>query len=244
VPARLLVGCAGWALPREHRRCFPAGDSNLARYAARLNATEINSSFYRPHLPQTYAKWAASVPAAFRFSVKVPQEITHDLRLIGAGPALDAFLSAASQLRGKLGCLLLQMPPSLEFDRRSAGRFLRMLRKRHGGAIAAEPRHASWFTPEAEQAFVASRIGRVAADPARAIVDGEPGGWPGIAYYRLHGSPVVYRSAYEPAYLRALTTRLKAHLRQGRQVWCVFDNTMLGAAAANALELSRRMAAD
>lgn len=150
MPARLLIGCAGWALPREHRRRFPAGDSNLARYAGRLSATEINSSFYRPHLPETYAKWAASVPAAFRFSVKVPQTISHDLRLVGAGPALDAFLSAAGQLRGKLGCLLLQMPPSLEFDRRSAERFFRMLRKRHGGAIVAEPRHASWFAPEAE----------------------------------------------------------------------------------------------
>jgi uncharacterized protein YecE (DUF72 family) len=244
LPARLLVGCAGWALPREHRRRFPAGDSNLERYAARLNAAEINSSFYRPHLPETYAKWAASVPAAFRFSVKVPRQITHGLRLVGAGPALDTFLSTVCLLRRKLGCLLVQMPPSFEFDRRPVGRFFRMLRKRYHGPVVAEPRHASWFTPEAEKVFVASRIGRVAADPGRAILDAEPGGWPGIAYYRLHGSPVIYRSSYDAPYLRALAARLKDHLARGQEVWCIFDNTMLGAAAANALDLGRRMRAD
>jgi aspartate/methionine/tyrosine aminotransferase len=54
---------------------------------------EINSSFYRPHRPSTYERWAASVPASFRFSVKVPRSITHERRLADADALLDAFLA-------------------------------------------------------------------------------------------------------------------------------------------------------
>src|SRR5688500_13574945 len=114
---RVLVGTAAWALPRAHRRRFPAAGSNLERYAARLNCTEINASFYRPHKPATYAGWAESVPGDFRFSVKTPQEITHDLRLKGAGKPLASFLKGIAPLGRKLGCLLVQLPPSLVFEK-------------------------------------------------------------------------------------------------------------------------------
>jgi uncharacterized protein YecE (DUF72 family) len=238
----VLVGTAAWALPRAYRRRFPAAGSNLERYAARLNCTEINSSFYRPHQRATYEAWAKSVPDAFRFSVKIPQEISHDLRLSGAGPALRAFLGQVEGLGNKLGCLLLQLPPSLAFDKRQAGTFFRMLRKRYEGPVAAEPRHATWLAAEADKLFVSARVGRVAADPARAAGDAEPGGFAGLTYYRLHGSPVMYRSSYEPAYLGALVKKLKARRASGSTVWCIFDNTMLGAATANALDLAKRLA--
>jgi uncharacterized protein YecE (DUF72 family) len=238
---RILIGCAGWALPRPYRGRFPAGDSNLERYAGRLPAAEINSSFYRPHRASTYEKWAASVPRTFRFSVKVPQAITHDLRLVGAGPALDAFLARSTALGTKLGCLLLQFPPSLAFDRRSTARFFGMLRKRHTGDVVVEPRHASWFGKDAEKVLVSARIGRVAADPPRTPAGVHPGGWRGIAYYRLHGSPVIYRSTYDVAYLKTLADRLKKSATEARQTWCIFDNTMLGGATANALELVKRL---
>src|SRR4051794_13075863 len=48
------VGCAGWSIPKEHAGRFPAEGSHLARYAQRLPAVEVNSSFYRPHRPSTY----------------------------------------------------------------------------------------------------------------------------------------------------------------------------------------------
>ena len=81
----VYVGTAGWSLPREAQPHFPAEGTHLTRYAARLPAAEINSSFYRPHRPATYAKWAASVPPGFRFAVKVPRVITHERRLADAG---------------------------------------------------------------------------------------------------------------------------------------------------------------
>ena len=71
VSGTVLVGCAGWSIARVSAPHFPAEGSGLERYAAVMNCVEINSSFYRSHQPKTYAKWADSVPATFRFSVKL-----------------------------------------------------------------------------------------------------------------------------------------------------------------------------
>lgn len=237
--AGVYVGCAGWSLPRDAQPRFPAAGTHLVRYAARLPATEINSSFYRPHRPATYARWAASVPPAFRFAVKLPRAITHEHRLAGTEPLLDAFLAGVAALGPALGCLLVQLPPSLAFAPAAADAFLAALRARHGGGVVVEPRHASWFGPEAEALLVARHVGRVAADPARVPAAATPGGWPGVVYYRLHGSPRVYYSAYDGAALDALAVRLRA-AAPGVRPWCIFDNTASGAATANALDLLDR----
>ncbi len=119
--SRLYLGCAGWSLPREHWPAFAVDGTHLQRYSSRFPAVEINSSFYRPHRPATYAKWAASVARDFRFSVKVPKQITHERRLIDCGGLVDEFLGQCSQLGEQLGCLLIQLPPSLAFDAAVAG---------------------------------------------------------------------------------------------------------------------------
>ena len=159
------VGCAGWSLPRETWPEFPPDGTHLQRYAARFNAVEINSSFYRPHQPATYARWAESVPAHFRFSAKLPKTITHEKRLRDCQGLLDTFLPQVTSLGEKLGCLLVQLPPSLAFDAASATAFLRELRLRHAGDVALEPRHASWFTPAADDVLKEAKAGRVLADP-------------------------------------------------------------------------------
>ena len=163
----LHIGTAGWALPRIHRDNFDAGASNLARYATRLNAAEINTSFYRPHRPAIYARWAASVPADFRFAVKVPKAITHEERLKGAGPLLDAFLAECAALGDKRGPLLVQLPPSCAFAARAARSFFGVLRRRFSGAVVCEPRHASWFDADADRLLKDLQVSRAAADPAR-----------------------------------------------------------------------------
>ncbi|KPV48212.1 hypothetical protein SE17_39290, partial [Kouleothrix aurantiaca] len=116
------------------------------------------------------------------------------------------------------------------------------LRARFDGDVACEPRHASWFTPGAKQLLTEARVARVAADPAPVPGAGEPGGWPGLVYYRWHGSPEMYVSAYPPAALDTLATRIRAD-RKAAPVWCVFDNTAAGAATADALALVARLGA-
>lgn len=236
----IRIGCAGWTLPVGVQPQFGGEGRHLQRYATRLNASEINSSFHRPHSPQTYARWADSVPADFRFSVKLPKAMTHERKLADCDALLDGFVAQVQGLGGKLGCLLVQLPPSLAFDGATAGRFLDALQRRSTAPMALEPRHVSWFTADVETWLAQRRIARVLADPVRHPGGERPGGWPGLVYLRLHGSPRVYYSAYEEPLLKALGARMRQAAQEG-QVWCVFDNTAGQAAAGNALFLARAL---
>lgn len=235
----LHIGCAGWSLPRALWPEFPAAGSHLERYAQRFDAVEIDTSFYRPHRRETYERWAASTPEGFRFAVKLPQSITHEKRLLDAMPEFDAFLEQAGGLGDKLGCLVVQLPPSLPFDAGAVKRFLSALRRRHRGAVALEPRHRSWFTPQVDALLSQFQVGRVLADPVLFDEAAAPGGWPALAYLRLHGSPRRYWSAYDNALLVRLAKRLRQAREDGAACWCIFDNTAGGEAVGNALTLLR-----
>lgn len=239
--SRILVGTAGWSIPRDESR-IPAGDSHLARYAGVFPCVEINSTFHRPHRASTFERWAASVPRTFRFSVKLPATITHDQRLARAAAPLAGFLQDLAPLGAKLGCLLVQLPPSLVFDARVARTFFKALRSRYDRGVALEPRHASWFTPQADRLLVQFKVACVAADPARVAAAADPGGWGGLAYFRLHGSPRMYYSAYAEDYLQSLAHRLEALRRRRIPAWCIFDNTAHGAATGNALSVLEQLA--
>ena len=202
---------------------------------------EINSTFYRPHRVSTFERWAASVPGAFRFSVKIPRTITHDQRLASSAALLKSFLADLAPLGSRVGCLLVQLAPSLAFDARVARAFFTVLRKRFDRGVALEPRHASWFGDRADRLLNEFEVARVAADPPRAEGGGEPGGWRGLAYFRLHGSPRVYYSSYEDDFLDSLADKLRDLRCRRIPSWCIFDNTTLGAATGNALSLIERL---
>jgi len=237
--ATVFVGCAGWSIGREHAPAFPADGTHLQRYALRLNAVEINSSFYRPHRPQTYRRWAESVPPAFRFSVKIPKLISHERRLQHCEQPLDEFLGQCMALGERLGCLLLQLPPKLSCDASVAEAFFIQLRERYRGPLVLEPRHESWV--QAAPMLAAHGITQAAVDPSRISNDAAPLGGAGLniglEYWRLHGAPRIYHSPYDEAYLQRLADDLLSSALAGRQAWCIFDNTASGAATANALRL-------
>jgi uncharacterized protein YecE (DUF72 family) len=227
------VGCAGWSIPKEHGERFPAEGTHLVRYAARFPAVEINSSFYRLHREDTYRRWAGSVPASFRFSVKVPREITHRGRLLPVD-RLGPFLAGPAALGDRLGPLLVQLPPRLAFDPGVARTFFEALRGRFDGGVVCEPRHPSWFSAEAQALLEELAVARAAVDPAPVPQAAEPGGFRGLTYFRLHGSPEMYVSSYPEAFLARLVRRLSGE-RAAWPVWCIFDNTARGAAIPNAL---------
>lgn len=236
---RVFVGTAGWSIPRASAAAFDEEGTHLQRYARVLAGAEINSSFYRPHASATYERWALSTPPGFRFAVKVPRLITHDQKLRRARLPLTQFLEQSGGLAERRGPLLVQLPPSLAFEARAASRFFDVLRQLYDGFTVCEPRHATWFAAEADALLVRYRIGRVAADPPRCAGAERPGGWDGIAYFRLHGSPRTYWSSYGDAYLATLAVTLRA-LPPAVERWCIFDNTASGAALANALALHER----
>jgi uncharacterized protein YecE (DUF72 family) len=237
-PADVFVGTAGWAIPRGSAEAFPSAGSGLERYAARFNAVEINSTFYRSHRPQTFERWRAATPAGFRFAVKAPKAITHEARLLGCAARLGQFFDEIAPLAEKIGPILVQLPPSLTFDPNVAAEFLAALRREWRGSVALEPRHRSWFGPEAASLLAAHRIAQVAADPACTAAAGVPGGDPGLAYWRLHGAPRLYYSAYGAAALRTLAATISETRDCGDAAWCIFDNTASGSAVANALSLA------
>ena len=248
--AHIRIGTARWNIPFDTAvQADPdrKREGSLTRYGAVFTASEINSSFYRHHRPSTYDRWALSVPIDFRFSIKLPKSITHEARLDLATslPILERFLVEARHLRFKLGPLLVQLPPSFAYDERVVGSFLETLRERHDGAVACEPRHVTWFAPDADALLAEHRVARVAADPAKVPEAAETGGWRGLAYVRLHGSPRTYYSSYEPEYLDALASRLRELAAgEAEEIWCVFDNTASGAALTNALDLRRLLGHD
>jgi uncharacterized protein YecE (DUF72 family) len=232
--ARIRIGCAGWAVPRAVAEHFPQEGSGLQRYAARFNAVEINSTFYRPHKPTTYERWRDTTPEGFRFAVKAPRTMTHDAKLRDCAHLIAPFVDEVKGLGGKLGPLLVQLPPSLAFDAAVAGEFFGAFRERWEGPLVCEPRHVTWFEPDAEALLASHRVARAGADPARHPNAGGPGGWRGLSYWRLHGSPRMYYSSYDDDYLAALAEAVR---HADGEAWVIFDNTTSGAAAANALTL-------
>lgn len=234
----IRIGTAGWSIHSRYAHLVPPGGSHLERQARLLDCAEINSSFYRPHQQRVYERWATSTPEGFRFAVKLPKAVTHVSRLVDTEALIAPFLEQVAGLGDRLGALLVQLPPKLSFDAAVAERFLATLRERYDGGLACEPRHASWFEADAETLFIRHRVGRVAADPAvGSPAAATSGGWPGLAYYRLHGTPRVYFSDYAPEALADWARKLQASEAAGADVWCIFDNTAGSHAIGNALDI-------
>src|SRR4249919_4297407 len=236
------IGCAGWSIPRQHANLFGEGDSMLARYATRFDLVEVNSSFYRPHQRKTWERWAASVPARFRFTAKLPQEISHERALRACAPCLHRFLGEVAGLGDKLDCLLLQLPRSRPLEPGVARRFFTQVRKLYDGGLACEPRHPSWFTDAASDLLHEFAVARVAADPSLSEAAATPAGHPSIRYWRWHGSPRMYYSDYSESALRALADAIRIPAPRAAQRLVVFDNTAHGFSTANAVRLQQLLA--
>ncbi|HEX4129386.1 MAG TPA: DUF72 domain-containing protein [Pirellulales bacterium] len=95
--------------------------------------------------------------------------------------------------------------------------------------------------PWAKALLTRNRIARVAADPVPHPEAAASAGWPGVVYYRLHGSPHMYYSSYDDAYLDRLAEQLREHATTGPRTWCIFDNTARHAATMNALGVQARL---
>ena len=152
-----MIGTAGWSIARRNADSFPEDGGGLERYAARFSVVEINSSFHRAHRLTTWERWRDSVPADFRFSVKVPKRITHEQKLIDCSEALDSFFGEATALREKLAVVLVQLPPKQEFGAKVSTEFFTQMTARSGAQWSASratfrgsrprPKHCS--TPSA-----------------------------------------------------------------------------------------------
>jgi uncharacterized protein YecE (DUF72 family) len=234
------IGTAGWSIPKQYVKEFPQTGTHLERYSQILACAEINSSFYRSPRLSTWQKWAESVPVDFRFAVKAPKAITHEVNLACGPESLKSFLGEVEILGTRLGPILFQLPPKSAFNPAVAEAFFALLRNQHSGATVLEPRHPSWFTTEANRLLKKFHIARVASDPARIPTAATAGGWNQLLYCRLHGSPRMYYSAYPEIYLQRLAATIAQ--QQAKEIWCIFDNTASGAALGDAQTLRHLLA--
>jgi uncharacterized protein YecE (DUF72 family) len=237
---RLFIGTASWTIPKAYQEFFPSEGTHLERYAKTLTGVEINSSFYKDHKAITYERWMHAVPKEFRFAVKLSRVFTHDMKLQLRGTPLAQHLMAVQHLGEKLGVILIQLPPSLVFERRDAAPFLTDLRKYYEGPLVIEPRHTSWLGEDALPLWRDLHISKVIADPDPCKAEGDEQLQFGAAmYFRWHGSPQMYKSNYGPPELAELQQRIYKNADKFKCVWCIFDNTTLDYAIPNALKLKK-----
>jgi uncharacterized protein YecE (DUF72 family) len=139
------------------------GPQQLAYYAERFSAVEMDSTFYATPAAANVERWANITPADFIICPKAPREITHDLRLTGTAASMELFLTTMRLLGKKLGPIVFQFPPDFKADESEALRaFLPQLPE--DLRFAVEFRHRSWVTPETADLMRQHRVCWVAAD--------------------------------------------------------------------------------
>ena len=264
------IGISGWTYAPWRGVFYPPKLQHrleLEYASERLDSIEINGSFYSLQRPSSYRTWAAHTPDEFVFSVKGGRYITHILRLRNARAALaNFFASGVLALGPKLGPLLWQLPPTLQFDEESVDAFLGMLPRTtteaaalageatldedrtHTAADADRPlrhavevRHASFDVPAFTQLARAHDVAIVLADTA--------GRYPvirdltaGFAYVRLHGDVELYTSGYTDESLDRWAAELGGWLQRGMDVYAYFDNDVKVRAPYDAMGLRDRLA--
>jgi uncharacterized protein YecE (DUF72 family) len=114
-PDRVRIGVQGFSPKDWVGTFYPPGFTSrqfLPFYAQVFDTVELNATFYAIPSASTVRSWAVRTPPGFLFTAKMPQEITHDKRLLGAEEKLSVFLDMMRLLEGKLGPVLIQFPRS------------------------------------------------------------------------------------------------------------------------------------
>ncbi|MBA2507838.1 MAG: DUF72 domain-containing protein [Nocardioidaceae bacterium] len=270
--ADIRVGISGWTYPPWRGVFYPDGlrqRDELAYAAARLGSIEVNGSFYSLQRPTSYRSWRDQTPDDFVLAVKGGRFITHMKKLAGVETALANFLASGVLALGpKLGPVLWQLPPTLDFNADRLAAFFELLPRtagqgasiaeRHDAKVpddralttaevtdqplrhALEVRHDSLASPAALDLLRAHDIGLVAADTA--------GRWPQLTdvtsdfvYVRLHGAEELYASGYDDEALDRWADRVRGWQQEELDVFCYFDNDVKVRAPFDAMALMERL---
>ncbi|SHJ13220.1 Uncharacterized conserved protein YecE, DUF72 family [Desulfatibacillum alkenivorans DSM 16219] len=237
----LLIGTSGWTYDSWKGAFYPeklAKAKWLPYYCTLFNTVEVNATFYRTLKGSTYEKWRETTPEGFTWAVKASRYITHVKRLKTPEETVPRFLESASILGEKLGPILLQLPPTLAYEKEIARDFFQFLPKEF--RFTLETRHDSWLDDGLFALLEEHNIAWCVSDTAgkHACVEAATADF---VYLRLHGSQEIYKSSYTDEELEHW-----AELVTGwsRDAYIYFDNTMTDAAARNALRLKELMGVD
>ncbi len=236
----LHIGTSGWSYKEWKGFFYPPTIKTtdwLSYYATIFDCTEINMSFY--HLPkqQTVDKWANAVPEGFKFCPKMSRYVTHIKRLKNIEDSLDKFFNVFNPIANRLGPVLIQLPPSLKYDRDIVATFIQsLLIKYPMHRYALEARHESWINDDAFQLLRDNNIAWVISQsgvgfPYAEVVTANH------IYLRFHGPEKLFDSSYSEEMLQYYAYRISGWLREGFDVWAFFNNTMNGHAIQNVRDI-------
>lgn len=227
------IGCSGFSNRDWIGEFYPedlkSGDY-LKYYSSVFNSVEINSTFYHKPTVKTLAKWYAETPETFRFFIKIPKSITHIAKLKDVKEQVADFCKyISSELKEKLGGFLFQLPPSYHFTDENLEGLLDVVNDNYLNVV--EFRHASWWNDDVmtqigERKIVFSGVSIPKNIPDEVVVN-----HPDILYYRLHGTPVLFKSEYPKEFLDALASQIK---KADRTAYIFFNNTWGLGAVRNA----------
>lgn len=225
-------GTSGLVLKEPNKQAFPEDQrqkTRLSYYASLFNTIEINSSFYKVPMPVTFTKWANLVPYDFQFTVKLWRDITHCRGFAFSAANVTSFMRAASNLGRKKGCLLIQLPPSIAWNKiDQLKKLLDHVRSADTGPawrLAVEFRDRSWYRHETGQLLDTFQAALVLHDmPASAIHI--PNGNADFIYLRFHGQKGDYKGTYSPEQLQTYAAMIQGWLQQGKDVYTYFNNTI------------------
>lgn len=231
---KLQVGTSGWSYSGWRGLFYPEDLSPsewLNYYSQHFSTVEINMTFYRFPRPETLIRWAELTPDGFTFSLKANRRITHLKKLRDVRSDLRYMYILAQSLGKKLGCLLFQLPPSLQLDLPLIEDFLSQLETRFRNVI--EFRHPSWYTASVydllRQKKVIFCIVSSRQVPSETVVTAP------VAYVRFHGLTAGYRYFYPDAELEVWASNLSQ--LPVEEFFIYFNNDYQAHAVHNALRL-------
>ena len=233
---KIHIGTSGWYYIHWVGPFYPRGLPSrkfLEYYMASFSTVEINNTFYRLPNKETMANWRDATPKGFLFAVKASRFITHMKKLKDPEKSLAPFLEVVEELGDKMGPILFQLPPRWGFQANRLAEFLKALPSRH--RYAFEFRDCGWLNPVAYELLAKWKMAFCIYDfagqksPVRVTAD--------FIYLRFHGPDGPYRGQYSSQALARWAETFLSWAREGKDVFCYFDNDEAGYAAADALRL-------
>lgn len=234
---KIHIGTSGWNYKHWRGVFYPEDLSQkewLDFYQSRFQSVEINNSFYQLPAKSTFRQWKKTVRENFIFAVKASRYITHMKKLKDSTEPVQQFLEHASILDKTLGPVLFQLPPHWHLNRDRFSRFLDFLPRQYRYTV--EFRDDSWWKEEIYQLLseynVAFCIYQLAGtlSPREVTAD--------FVYVRLHGpAREAYQGQYDVQDLAGWAGAFTDWARQGKEIFCFFDNDQNGYAALDALKL-------
>lgn len=235
--ADLRIGCSGFLYDHWRKNFYPEDLSKnywLEYYSKHFSTVELNVTFYKLPDRETFSKWYLSTPEGFVFSLKGSRFITHIKKIKDCAEPVEAFFSRALLLKEKLGVILWQFPPSLTLDLERLKDFLELLEP-YEMKNTFEFRNKTWINKKVVDLLKKKNVAFCMAD------------WPdfldklpltaNFVYIRRHGQEGSYATEYSKELLNKDAKRIKAYLRQKKDVFIYFNNDAFGYAPKNVSEL-------